>query len=326
TNTNDILIPKKRNTFSTFGKARAFVEKYAAQTNIVTILGRTTRNSEGNGYRQAFFVCEKQWSYNEKNEAYTTKRIGCQFVIRLNYRKHLKEFAITKLCLEHNHVIYPDARKFSINMRKMDQNELGTIKDLHNKGLRTKDIYTVLASVSSKYVYKRDVYNAVGHQHQQKLQGLNDIEMLFKTLEHDENIIASIATKPAYNDECDQDGSFIQAIFWAHQNAFSEFAVVKDVLVVDAIGIGINEFIRAFQKLVYDDLSEDQTEQKITDLWLRFPSAKKYICETWMPHKESLLAIHTKGNMNLDIRSSQRVESLHSQLKSVESRITPIDR
>ncbi|CAG8794542.1 15048_t:CDS:1 [Racocetra fulgida] len=213
TNTNDILIPKKGNTFSTFGEACAFVEKYAAQTNIVTILGRTTKNSEGNSYRQAFFICEKQRSYNGKNEAYTTKRIGCQFVIRLNYRKRSKEFAITKLCLEHNHVIYPNTRKFSINMRKMDQNELGTIEDLHNKGLRTKDIYTILASMSSKYIHKRDVYNAVDRQRQQKLQGLNEIEMLLKTLEHDENIIASIATKPVYNDERDQDGSFIQAIF-----------------------------------------------------------------------------------------------------------------
>ncbi|CAG8512306.1 20777_t:CDS:2 [Dentiscutata erythropus] len=64
-------------------------------------------------------------------------------------------------------------------------------------------------------------------------------------------------------------------------------------------GIDIDEFIRAFQKLVYDDFSEDQTEQEITELWERFPSAKK---------------------------SSQRVESLHSQLKSVESHITPIDK
>ncbi|CAG8537867.1 5200_t:CDS:2 [Racocetra persica] len=174
TNVNNILIPKKGNTFSTFGEAHAFVKNYAAQTNIVTILGKTTRNSEGNGYRQAFFICEKQGAIMEKT-------------------MHML------LSEQHNHVIYPDAKKFSINM----------------------------PSVSSKYVHKRDVYNAVGRQRQQKLQELNEIEMLLRTLENDENIIASIATKPAYNDEHNQDGSFIQAIFWAHQNVFSEFAVAK---------------------------------------------------------------------------------------------------
>ncbi|CAG8767920.1 6429_t:CDS:2, partial [Racocetra persica] len=149
------------NTFSTFGEARAFVENYVAQTNIVTILRKTTRNSEGNSYRQAFFICEKQGAIIEK----------------------IMHMLLSE---QYNHVIYPDARKFSINMRKIDQNELSMIEDLYNKGLRTKDIYTVLASVSSK------------------------------TLENDKNIIASIATKSAYNNEHDQDGSFIQAIFWAY--------------------------------------------------------------------------------------------------------------
>ncbi|CAG8788400.1 8409_t:CDS:1, partial [Racocetra fulgida] len=96
-------------------------------------------------------------------------------------------------------------------------------------------VYTVLASVSSKYVYKHNIYNAVGHQCQQKLQGLNEIEMLLRILENDETIIASMATKPAYNNEHDQDGSFIQAIFWAHRNVFSEFVVAKDMLIVDAM-------------------------------------------------------------------------------------------
>ncbi|CAG8808801.1 17988_t:CDS:1, partial [Racocetra fulgida] len=185
------LIPEIGCTFSTFGEARAFIENYAAQTNIVTILGKTTRNSDGNGYRQAYFVCEKQGGYNGKNEEkYTTKRTGCPFVIGINYHKCTNVFAITKLCLKHSHDIDPDARKFSINMRKLDQNELGVIEELHNNGLRTKDIYTVLAFVSSKYVHKCDIYNAVGRQRQQKLQGLNKIEMLLRTLQNDKNIMA----------------------------------------------------------------------------------------------------------------------------------------
>ncbi|CAG8490251.1 7425_t:CDS:2 [Cetraspora pellucida] len=120
-------------------------------------------------------------------------------------------------------------------MCKLDQNELGMVEELHNNGLRTKDIYNVLASVSSKYVHKYDIYNAVSHQYQQKLQELNEIEMLLKTLQNNKNIMTSMATKPAYNDEHDQDGSFIQAIFWAHQNAFSEFAIAKNILIIDMI-------------------------------------------------------------------------------------------
>ncbi|CAG8512502.1 13303_t:CDS:2 [Racocetra persica] len=146
---------------------------------------------------QAFFVCKKQGQYNGKKEnAYTTKRTGCLFVVGLNYRKRIKKFVITKLCLEHNYEINPDSRKFNI--------------------------YAVLASISSKYVHKHDIYNAISCQRQQKLQGLNEIELLLKTLQNDENIMSSIATQPAYNDERDQDGSFMRAIFWAYRSAVFE--------------------------------------------------------------------------------------------------------
>ncbi|CAG8707600.1 11723_t:CDS:1, partial [Scutellospora calospora] len=113
---------------------------------------------------QATFACEKQGKYNGKKDTYSTKRTSCQFSISLNYRKCKNEFAITQVCLEHNHIICPDARKFSINMYKLDQNELDMIKNLYDSGLQTKDIYAFLASISSKYVLKHDVYNAVSHQ------------------------------------------------------------------------------------------------------------------------------------------------------------------
>ncbi|CAG8823753.1 12596_t:CDS:1, partial [Racocetra persica] len=80
---------------------------------------------------------------------------------------------------------------------------------LHDTGLRTKDIYVVLTSISSKYVHKHNIYNAVSRQHQQKLQRLHEIEILLRILQNDENIIASIATKYTYDDVRDQDRSFI---------------------------------------------------------------------------------------------------------------------
>ncbi|CAG8650252.1 8840_t:CDS:2, partial [Scutellospora calospora] len=113
-------VPKKECIFFTFDEACAFVENYASQTNIVTILGKTTKNSDDSGYRQAFFVCEKQGSYNGK-------------------KKH------------------------------------------------------ILLS-----------------EQQQKLQELYEIKILLKTLQNDKNITASIAIKPEYNDERNQDDLFIQ--------------------------------------------------------------------------------------------------------------------
>ncbi|CAG8842626.1 31257_t:CDS:2, partial [Racocetra persica] len=166
--------PKAELDFSTFEEAHAFIENYAAQTNIIVILAKTTKNKDGSGYRQAFFACKKQVQYNgKKKDAYTTKRT--------------------------------DSRKFSNNMCKFSLNKLGIIGELHDNGLRIKDIYAVLASIGSKYVHKHNIYNAISHQYQQKLQGLNEIELLLKTLQNNENIISSIATQPAYNDECDQD-------------------------------------------------------------------------------------------------------------------------
>ncbi|CAG8680632.1 12912_t:CDS:2, partial [Racocetra fulgida] len=256
--------------FATFPEARAAIETYAAKTNTVLILGRTTKNPDGSGYRQAYFVCERQGKYGGKEEKHTTKRTGCPFMIGINYRKRSKNFVITN----------PAIRKF-------DQDDLGLIEKLCDNGLRTRDIFSVLNSVSSKYVHKPDVYNAISRQRQKKLQGLNEIEVLLKTLQHDENVLGSIATKAIHNDERDQDGEFIQAL-------------KKDV--------EIDEFIQALQKLVYGDISINEIEQEIAELWKRFPNAKTYMNETWMRHKESWLAPYVNNNINLDIRSTQRVE------------------
>ncbi|CAG8851312.1 5757_t:CDS:2, partial [Racocetra persica] len=39
-------------------------------------------------------------------------------------------------------------------------------------------------------------------------------------------------------------------------------------------GIHIDEFVQAVRRLMYDDLSEHQTNKEITELWTRFPNTK----------------------------------------------------
>ncbi|CAG8817521.1 27961_t:CDS:2, partial [Gigaspora margarita] len=168
---------------------------------------KTTKNTNGSGYRQVSFVCEKQEQYNRKKNEYIIKRTGYSFIIRVNYHKRTKEFAITRLHLEHNYVLCPDARRFSNVIHRLDQNNLGLNEKFHDDRLRTKDIFSILS--------------------------LNKIEMLFKTLYNAKNIIANIAIKPLYNDACNQDSAFIQAIFWIYHSAAAKFALSKDVLIID---------------------------------------------------------------------------------------------
>ncbi|CAG8801461.1 34859_t:CDS:1, partial [Gigaspora margarita] len=186
--------------FTTFAEACATIEKYAMQTNSVIILGKTTKNSN-NSYRQALFVCKKQGKYSGRNDEYTTKRTECPFAIGINFRKRTKKYFITKSCLEHNHDVCLSATKFSTVSRKLDNDDLGWIEKLYDNGLRTKDRFSVLNSLSLKYIYKPDVYNAVSRQRKQKLQSLNEIELLLKTLHDDDSIVGNIALKNAYNNE-----------------------------------------------------------------------------------------------------------------------------
>ncbi|CAG8782216.1 5021_t:CDS:1, partial [Gigaspora rosea] len=76
----------------------------------------------------------------------------------------------------HNHDICLEATKFSTAICKFDQNDLGLIVKLSDNRLQTKNIFLVLGLVSSKYVYKPDVYNTMSYQHQYKLQSLNKKE------------------------------------------------------------------------------------------------------------------------------------------------------
>ncbi|CAG8633502.1 6033_t:CDS:1 [Cetraspora pellucida] len=154
---------KSECTFVTFAEAHATIESYAAQTNSVIILGKTKKNSN-NSYKQTFIVYEILEKYAKTNDVYTTKHIECPFAISVYYCKHDKEFAITKSCLEHNYGSCSDATKFSSVIRKLDQNNLRLIEKLHNDGLRIKNIFSVLNSVSTKYIHKPDIYNAISHQ------------------------------------------------------------------------------------------------------------------------------------------------------------------
>ncbi|CAG8668725.1 50_t:CDS:2, partial [Ambispora gerdemannii] len=266
----DIL--KTGRVFPTFAEVRVVIKRYATKTNAVLILGKTSKNPDGSDYRQTFFVCEKQGKYGKKNEKHTTKRTGCSFSVGVNYHKKVQEFIITKSCLEHNHDLCLDAMKFSTVMCKFDQNDLGLIEKLYNDDLQTKDIFSVLNSVSSKYIHKPDVYNAVSCQH-------------------------NIVTKAAHNDERDQDGAFIQAIFWAYHSAISDIDHFRSTYpLVFAL---VYSEIYDFYYWVIQQLSQVFTKL-IGDAQV-----------TWMQHKESWLAPYMNGNINLDIKSSQHVESFH---------------
>ncbi|CAG8810600.1 21530_t:CDS:2, partial [Dentiscutata erythropus] len=104
------------------------------------------------------------------------------------------------------------------------------------------------------------------------------------------------------------------------------FITDRDLALMSAIStIFSNSNYQLCTCLIYDDLSESQTEQEIEELWTQFPSAKKYMFDAWMPYRESWLALYTKGNINLDIKSTQCVECLHEKLKAIENHVTPID-
>ncbi|CAG8606497.1 13890_t:CDS:2, partial [Racocetra fulgida] len=124
--------------------------------------------------------------------------------------------------------------KFSTVSHKLDNDDLSLIERLYDNELRTKNIFSVLNSVSSKYIHKPDVYNTVSRQCKRKLQDLSEVELLLKTLCDDDNIVGNIALNDVYNDEQDQDDEFIQAVFWAYHDSISEFAVEKDVLIINA--------------------------------------------------------------------------------------------
>ncbi|CAG8845377.1 23830_t:CDS:1, partial [Gigaspora margarita] len=54
--------------FAIFAKAQSAIKNYVIQNNTVIIIGKTTRNTNGSGYRQVSFVCKKQGQYNGKKD------------------------------------------------------------------------------------------------------------------------------------------------------------------------------------------------------------------------------------------------------------------
>ncbi|CAG8818292.1 6445_t:CDS:2, partial [Gigaspora margarita] len=294
-NAIDTSTVESEHTFATFAEACATIEDYI----------------------QVLFICEKQEKYGGTNDAYTTKYIGCPFAISVYYYKCDKEFTITKSCLKYNHNPCSNTTTFSSVIRKLDQNNLRLIEKLHNDGLRMKNIFLQL-----------------------KLQGLSEIEML-KNLHEDKNIIVSEFA-------VGKDGLIIDTTY--KTNRYSMLLVLQQLSKVLIIVTGsaqvatiitnwelalmiainkvfsytkyqlytwyifkniknklrreveIDKFIKDLQKLTYCDLLEGE--------------AKKILY--W-------LAPYTKRNINLDLRLSQHVKSLHSKLKEVKNRITPVD-
>ena len=97
--------------------------------------------------------------------------------------------------------------------------------------IRTKDIIAVLSDISSRYLHKPDVYNAISRSRQRKLNGLNEIELLIKVLHEDSDLVARFSVAPTKGDERDQDGCFMQGVFWAYRWSLNEFSVANDVLI-----------------------------------------------------------------------------------------------
>ncbi|RIB12418.1 hypothetical protein C2G38_2041848 [Gigaspora rosea] len=69
---------KVGSTFSTFSEACETIERYAAQTSTVIILGKTTRNSDNNDYRQALLSAKNKANTMEQMKTYN-KWVGCTF-------------------------------------------------------------------------------------------------------------------------------------------------------------------------------------------------------------------------------------------------------
>ncbi len=85
------------------------------------------------------------------------------------------------------------------------------------------------------------------------------------------------------------------------------------------------DFFKLLDNLIYNEEEKECVMDQINDMISEFPEAKKYMKDTWLPYIKSWLGIYTKKNINLDVKSSQRVESYHSVIKAVKNRVTPVD-
>ncbi|CAG8634634.1 9419_t:CDS:2, partial [Dentiscutata heterogama] len=313
---NSILEPE--HTFATFAKACATIEQYVAQTKAVIIISKMTKNSDNSDYRQALFACEKQGKYCRTNDVYKTNTV----------------------------------------VRKFDKDDLGLIERLHDNRLRTKDIFSILASAYrsafSEFTIARNVLIV------DATYKMNRISMPLVVICSIDRFgstyplafaLVYFETKNYYSWVMQQLNKALTMLTGNAQVA--TFITDREIALIIAISeefpqarhqlctwhifknirnklkklVNIDEFIKAIQKLTYDDsLETHHIEQEIIALWRQFLEAKSYMCEIWMLYKNSWLAPYTKHNINLDLKSSQRVESLHSKLKGIENRITPIDR
>ncbi|CAG8851160.1 1926_t:CDS:1, partial [Gigaspora margarita] len=120
------------------------VENYIIQNNIVIILEKQPEILTVVVTDKYLLFVRNKSNIIEKKYEYITKRTGCPFIMRVNYHKCTKEFTITRLYLEYNHILCPDAKKFSNVIHRLNQNNLGLIEKFHDDKLRTKDIFSIL--------------------------------------------------------------------------------------------------------------------------------------------------------------------------------------
>ena len=72
-------------------------------------------------------------------------------------------------------------------------------------------------------------------------------------------------------------------------------------------------------------MNEEECNKKLITLFEKFPASKNYMNKVWIPIKDKQMKTYTKNNINLDIYSTQRVESLYSKIKNIKNYIIPVD-
>src|SRR5579871_3738650 len=89
--------------------------------------------------------------------------------------------------------------------------------------------------------------------------------------------------------------------------------------------IDIDLFNKVISDFIYKDMNEEECNKKLITLFEKFPASKNYMNKVWIPIKDKWMKTYTKNNINLDIYSTQRVESLYSKIKNIKNYIIPVD-
>jgi len=83
-------------------------------------------------------------------------------------------------------------------------------------------------------VNKKGVYNYADRLRREKLNGLNEVEMLLKYLRDDNDVICYLTAECITNTVKDRDGRFLKGVFWAYRTSLEQFHIASDILIIDA--------------------------------------------------------------------------------------------